>query len=431
MVNCIKYFYISFFLLLPSFLFAYLDPGTGSLLLYAVIGIASSVIFALRNVWYRIIEFIFSKSGKTIERSELPDIVFHSEGKKYWHIFQPVIAALLQKNIPCAYITPDKQDPGLQFESTNKQYHPICPGKELVTIAYLNKIKTALVVSTTPGLDVYMWKRSKNVKQYVHIFHAPTGVDFYEKYALSFYDIIFSVGPFTEKGQNALDDYRGLPRKKFYPVGCTYYDYLVKEAEEKKSRITPDGNTLLYAPSWGKRSSITKYKGSIIAELLKTGMNVIFRPHPQSFISDKQILDEIKKTFSHHPHFQLDVNATGVESMAAADLLITDLSGVLFDFAYLYTRPIIIVNYEAAAAGYEAEDMGVYGYDIQASLALTEKADDDITALSQTISQVMQQYDSAAEKIKTFREQNIYNFGNAGTAAAEYIIDLVEEVRKK
>ena len=139
-----KYFYLVFFLLLPTFAFAYLDPGTGSLLLYAVIGIASSVIFALRSFWYVLIELFFSQRGEKIETNEMPDVVFHSEGGKYWHIFQPVKAALLEKQIACAYITPDRNDPALQFQKDNKNYHPICPGKEMITIAYLNNIKTKL-----------------------------------------------------------------------------------------------------------------------------------------------------------------------------------------------------------------------------------------------------------------------------------------------
>ena len=427
----LKYFYCLFFLLVPVYAFAYLDPGTGSLLLYAVIGIASSVIFALRNLWYRILELVFSGKGKNAARKDLPDIVFHSEGKKYWHIFQPVVEALLKRNVPCAYISPDKSDPGLTFMTDDKNYQPINPGKELAAISYLNMIKTKLVVSTTPGLDVYMWKRSKNVKRYAHLFHAPTGVDFYEKYALSFYDDVFSVGPFTQKAQDFLDDYRNLPRKKFYPTGCTYYDYLVNEAAEKKKTIKPDGNTILYAPSWGKRSSVTKYKTEIISELIKTGMKVIFRPHPQSFISDKSIIDDIKHKFSGHPQFHLDSNNTGIESMASADILVTDLSGVLFDFAYLYTRPIIIVNYKTGVGGYEAEYIGDFGYDIEASLALAEKAGEDITKISEKIMFIMKNYDDVSDKIKSFREKNIYNFGFAGAAAAEHIINILKEEAEK
>ena len=107
----LKYFYCLFFLLVPVYAFAYLDPGTGSLLLYAVIGIASSVIFALRNLWYRILELVFSGKGKNAARKDLPDIVFHSEGKKYWHIFQSVIEALLKKTFRVLILLPIKVIP--------------------------------------------------------------------------------------------------------------------------------------------------------------------------------------------------------------------------------------------------------------------------------------------------------------------------------
>ena len=160
-------------------------------------------------------------------------------------------------------------------------------------------------------------------------------------------------------------------------------------------------------------------------------MKVIFRPHPQSFISDKSIIDDIKHKFSDHPQFHLDSNNTGIESMASADILVTDLSGVLFDFAYLYTRPIIIVNYETGVGGYEAEDIGNSGYDIEASLALAEKAGEDITKISEKIMIIMKNYDDVSDKIKSFREKNIYNFGTAGAAAAEHIINILKEGAEK
>ena len=143
------------------------------------------------------------------------------------------------------------------------------------------------------------------------------------------------------------------------------------------------------------------------------------------------IIDDIKNKFSDHPQFYLDSNNTGIESMASADILVTDLSGVLFDFAYLYTRPIIIVNYETGVGGYEAEDIGNSGYDIEASLALAEKAGEDITKISEKIMFIMKNYDDVSDKIKSFRENNIYNFGSAGAAAAEHIISILKEEAKK
>ena len=134
------------FLLGPSPLFAYLDPGTGSLLLYALLGIATTVLFALRSLWYNAKgKALFSRSvSRNIQVSvNLPDIVFHSEGGHYWQVFQPVIHVLLRKGVSCAYVTPDVADPALTIQQ--KGFSAINPGREAMTIAYMNAASTAIM----------------------------------------------------------------------------------------------------------------------------------------------------------------------------------------------------------------------------------------------------------------------------------------------
>lgn len=110
-----KFFYIVFFLCSPYPIWAYLDPGTGSLLLYAIIGVAASLIFSLRNLWYRIIELFFAGKSRQRIPDVLPDIVFHSEGGQYWHVFQPLLEYFANNSIDCAYVTPDPKDPALKW----------------------------------------------------------------------------------------------------------------------------------------------------------------------------------------------------------------------------------------------------------------------------------------------------------------------------
>ena len=43
----------------------------------------------------------------------------------------------------------------------------------------------------------------------------------------------------------------------------------------------------------------------------------------------------------------------------------------------------------------------------------------------------MKNYDDVSDKIKSFREKNIYNFGTAGAAAAENIINILKEGAEK
>jgi hypothetical protein len=45
--------------------YAYLDPGTGSMLVSAVIGVAAAVGLALKMFWYRVIGLFRGKKGDT------------------------------------------------------------------------------------------------------------------------------------------------------------------------------------------------------------------------------------------------------------------------------------------------------------------------------------------------------------------------------
>ena len=50
-------------LLAPSPAHAYLDPGTGSMLISAIIGVAAAVGLALKLFWYRLVGLLRGKKG--------------------------------------------------------------------------------------------------------------------------------------------------------------------------------------------------------------------------------------------------------------------------------------------------------------------------------------------------------------------------------
>ena len=66
---------------------------------------------------------------------ENTDIIFYSEGKQYWSVFLPVIKALEKKNTRCAYLTSDKDDPGLEYQS--EHYDSKFIGNLTMTSVYL------------------------------------------------------------------------------------------------------------------------------------------------------------------------------------------------------------------------------------------------------------------------------------------------------
>jgi len=126
-----------------------------------------------------------------------------------------------------------------------------------------------------------------------------------------------------------------------------------------------EDKTVLYAPSWGSRSSLNTYGIKILEQLLNQGYKVIFRPHPQSFISDKEIIDSIINQYGNSELFELDRNKSGLASMVRSEALISDFSGVVFDYYYLFKRPIFLASQNASVYGYEVEDLPEeYQFDI-------------------------------------------------------------------
>ncbi len=423
-----KIFYLLYFLFLPILSHAYLDPGTGSLLVYALIGMISSLIFSLRNVWYWILEKIFSRNIEQTEK--ISNLVIYAEGKQYWQVFEPIVSAWTFKGNDCTYITADSSDPVYEYIKNNHLVNVIATGKEMMTMAFLNQIKAKIVLSTTPNLDIYMWRRSKKVDRYIYLFHAPATVEFLERYALSFYDDIFIIGEFQKKGINGLDKLRGLPEKRLYKVGLPYYDFLLKQAE--LCERTEKKFTILYAPSWGKRSSLAVYGTAILDELVKNEYNIIFRPHPQSKISDKNIIDDINKRYGNSTFVTIDTNSHGLLAMQNSDILITDLSGILFDYVFLFNKPVILAATEAPLEGYEAEDIKEELHEkiwnVESAKALSYELGNNLKNISALIAQIKIESEINKEKIDLFKETNIANFGTAGKAAADQLELIMGEI---
>lgn len=396
----------------------YLDPGTGSLLLYAILGVCTSLLFLLKKLFYLLKSFFLGSKHEAKLNTDY-NIVIHSEGGRYFHNFKSIIEEFINNEKKIVYVTPDKNDP--VFNISNPFLEILCFETEYKTISFLNNIKANIVLSTTPHLDIYMWKKSKNVKKYVHMFHAPTSVDLYEKYALSFYDIIICAVNKTEETQKYLDEKRKLPQKKYYTAGCAYFDNF-KELNKVNSNNTSE--TILYAPTWGTRSSLNTFGKKIIQQLLDAEYRVIFRPHPQSFISDKDRIDEIKKLYLENTNFFIDDKKTGLDSMIESDALISDYSGIIFDYYYLIQKPILLSSMNLNVNGYEVEDLPLdLQYDIPATKEITyEITESEINNLSEILSTKIKNNNVIKSTVE------LKNLGSAGKQIYSILCEIEKDL---
>lgn len=326
----------------------YIDPGTGSMLFTILIGLIGAGIYSLRMLFVKI-RFIVSGGKKVaVNQNRIPFVIF-SDSKRYWNVFEPICREMDKKGKDVVYMTASPDDPGLKnpYEHIKGQFI----GEGNKAFAKLNFLNAGIVLSTTPGLDVYQWKRSKEVQCYVHIPHMANDITLYRMFGLDHYDSVMVSGQFQENDLRDLEELRGLPSKEIVEVGIPYMDEMKKRLVEA-GPVGDHPTTILLAPSWGPEALLNKYGEKIIQPLLDTGFHIIIRPHPQSFTSEKELMDKLMKQFPESEQLEWNRDNDNFEVLRRSDLMISDFSGVIFDFSLIYDKPII---YTAAQI-----DTGVY-----------------------------------------------------------------------
>ena len=407
----------------------YIDPASTSALLYIVIAIGATLAFALRGFFYKIKNLILGKGFKNTNEFENIDIVFYSEGKQYWHVFSPIIKALEKKQVECVYLTSDQTDPGLEYKSEYVKSKYI--GNLTMTSVYLNKLKAKFVGMTTPQLDVMMLRRSKKVEHYAHIVHAPIDVFTYRKFAFDYFDSVFCSGPHQIEGIRKLEEKRGTKKKLLLETGFTVYDVMLNDIknlpEPKKERPI-----VLVAPTWKEYSIINRFGVQFFDSLLKNdSYDIILRPHPQTYVSHPKLIAEIEEKYNNNPRITIDRNPLGTESMHKADLMISDLSGVFWDFAFLYSKPVLLLktNFESIE-GFEGSELDYEMWEMRERNRLGKQFDEnDIDNISEIVKDLLD--NPPLNELEELKNSSVFNFGKAGEVAANQILEIINDINKK
>ncbi|MBR4556706.1 MAG: CDP-glycerol glycerophosphotransferase family protein [Clostridiales bacterium] len=342
--------------------FLYIDPGTGSMLFSIIIGIAGILIFSLRALF---IKLKFALSGGKVDTKDsnrLPICIF-SEGKRYWNVFRPICDEFEKRGKDIWYLTASPDDPALT--AGYKHVHAEFIGEGNKAISKMNLINADIVLSTTPGLDVYQWKRSKSASYYIHIPHMPNDITTYKMLGLDFYDAILLSGKYQEEEIRRIEAVRKIPAKETAFIGIPYLDSMKKRLDgaapvDKKDKKA----TVLLAPSWGVNGILTAYGAEFIEKLLKTDYNIIIRPHPQSFTSEKELMDSLIQKFPESDRLKWNRDADNFDVLNEADILISDFSGVVFDFSIVFNKPIIYtepsMDWSQYDCSWDSEELWTY-----------------------------------------------------------------------
>lgn len=332
--------------------YAYIDPGTGSMLLSLVLSIVGTLFFIFNLLIIKLKRLFFIKNK--IE-NKFPIVIF-SEGKMYWKIFKPILDEFEKREKTVTFLTCNEDD--YVFKENYKYVNAKFIGTGYNAMAKMAFLKADICLMTTPQLDVLQLKRSKFCKNYVHIFHSISSSNDYRLFALDFYDTVLCDAEFQINDIRAIEKKRQLPAKDLKIVGSPYMDYLEKCLN--KSDIQKNNNfTILIAPTWGQDGLLYKYGSKLIDKLVKDNYNIIIRPHPQSLIVEKNIIKKLENQYSSNKNITFDYDNNNLISMAKADIMISDFSGIMFEYAFLFNKPILYQNSKMNDEIYDYSELGI------------------------------------------------------------------------
>lgn len=406
----------------------YIDPGTGSMLFSILIGAAATLFFVAKAAWIKLkILFSGKKDGSGVVDASYKTYVIYNEGNQYWNVFKPVTDEFEKRKIPLMYYTSSKTDPifDQKYEFVTSEYI----GEGNTAFAKLNMLSAGFVLMTTPGLQVYQLKRSKSVKHYSHVLHMPNDATTYRLFGLDYFDSVLLTGDYQKDDIRTLEKNRGINSKDLITVGCSYLDVL----SEKINSIPAEENhvfTVLVSPSWGEVGVLKRFGERLLDPLAATGWKIIVRPHPQSKKSEADMLKRLEERYKDYANVEWDYNRDNIYSMKKADIMISDFSGIVFDYTFLCNKPVMYVNTDMDLRPYDAYDLNKQLWQFSVLEKMGIKLEEKDFANIKEVIQNASDSPELAEQRKIAKETAWMNIGKAGEKIADYMISTVEKQSK-
>ncbi len=400
----------------------YIDPGTGSMLFSLAIGLVSVVWFGARKLYMRL---KYRIGGKVDTNKK--DIIIYGEDKRYWTTFKGILDEFEKRRVKVTYLAGSEDDPLLSENYEYVETEVIGLGNK--AYAKLNFLNARIVLATTPGLDVYQWKRSKDVDWYVHMTHSLGGGTAYRMFGTQFYDAVLLCSDIFTPLHRELEKKRESAQKEIVAVGQTYMDYLL----ERKENTTPfphSVTTVLLAPSWGSNSILNRFGEAFIDALIATGFDITVRPHPQSFTAEKELMSRLQKKYPESELFHWNRDADNFDVLSRSDIMISDFSGVIYDYVFTFERPVI---YAGAAPDTSTQDEAwldepYWGTEVLPRIGV-ELKEEEIGLIKGIIEQLVHS-EKYTESIHTARNEYWQNRGHGAEAVVDYLIQKCESIKE-
>ncbi len=365
--------------------------------------------------------------------TEDKQLVFYSEKSGFYKYFQNVIEEIIRRSdITIHYITSDPED--AIFGKDEPQIISYYIGEHKL-IPLMMKMDADMVVMTMPDLDQFHIKRSyvrKDV-EYVFMFHGPLSMHMAMRQGcVDNFNTIFCVGQHVYDEIKKTEQVYNLNPKKLIKCGYGLIERLTKEYEELKKEEKTIKNIII-APSWQSENIMDSCLNLIIDQLKnKKEYLVTIRPHPEYIKRYPDKMDEIIRYSKEIENVIIEHDFTANSNILTADVLISDWSGVAYEYAFVTMKPVIFINTPMKIINPEYYKLDIEPLEIGLRNKVGVSLDyDSIKDLEKVIIKLIDEQEMYSKTISNLKNHLFYNFGKSGIVGANYIINALEEKRRR
>ena len=214
-------------------------------------------------------------------------------------------------------------------------------------------------------------------------------------------------------------------------MGLPYMDEMKKRWEKLNSDTLHPVPVVLLAPSWGRSGLLSRFGEKIIDAILDTGYHLIIRPHPQSFASEKDLMSRLQDKYPASARVEWNRDRDNFDVLSRADILVSDFSGVLFDFALVFDKPVIYTDTEFDNGPYDAWWLEEELWEFSILSSLGEKLDgENLPRIKELIDRCLKD-NKYAEGRNRARGETWCHQGEGAKRVADYLQALYERRRMK
>jgi len=354
-------------------------------------------------------------------------LVFYSESNGFYKYYKGIIEYLLKNtNLTIHYITSDYNDNIFKLEKENPKIKAYYIGeRKLITL--MMKIESDVVVMTMPDLENYHIKRSyiKKDIEYIYIPHGMDSLNLTMRTgSMNHFDTVFTTGKHQMEEGLKTNEVYDLKDRKLVEWGYSLLDDMINGYRENE---TNEENTILIAPSWQKDNIVDLCLDELLEQLSNSKYKIIVRPHPQQVRHMEEKFEKLKEKYSDKSNVIIQTDFSSNNTVFNASLLITDWSGIAYEYAFTTKKPVIFIDTPMKIMNPEYEKLEITPFNIWTRNEIGKIVEvDKLDSINNTVDEVLNNAEQYNKKIAEIVDEYVYNIGNSSEVGAKYILQTIQ-----